>query len=157
MEIFWTVLAGLMMVAGILGCFLPFIPGPPLSFAALLLLQLREVPPFSSRFLIFWAVITVAATVLDYFIPVWGTRRFGGSSYGVWGCTIGLLVGFFFGPAGIIICPFIGAFAGEMINSKNSSQALRSAIGSFLGFLAGTLLKAVVCVVMLWHFVTALI
>lgn len=144
------------MVAGIAGCFLPFLPGPPLSFAALLLLQLREVAPFSTTFLVWWAVITLAVTVLDYFIPIWGTRRFGGSSYGVWGCTLGLLVGFFFGPLGIVILPFLGAFAGEMINNNNSGQALRSAIGSFLGFLAGTLLKVIVCVAMLWYFITAL-
>jgi uncharacterized protein len=157
MEIFWIVVAGLLMLTGILGCFLPFLPGPPLSFGALLILQLREVPPFTTQFLVICGLITLAITLLDYFIPIWGTKKFGGSSYGVWGCTLGLLAGFFFGPVGIIVGPFAGAFIGEMIATKDSSKALRSALGSFLGFLAGTLLKVVACVVMLWYFVMALI
>jgi uncharacterized protein YqgC (DUF456 family) len=104
-----------------------------------------------------WAIITVVITVLDYVIPLYGTKKFGGSKYGVWGCTIGLLVGIFAGPWGIIIGPFIGAFVGEVMANANSSQALRAALGSFIGFLFGTLLKLIVCCVMGWYFVAGLI
>jgi hypothetical protein len=156
MDILWLIVGSLLMVAGILGCILPLLPGPPLCYGALLLLQLREAPPFTTKFLLIWAGITVVITALDYVIPLLGAKKFGGTKYGIWGCTIGLLAGFWLGPVGIIAGPFIGAFVGEMIANNNSSQALRAAIGSFVGFLFGTLLKLVTCLIMAWYFVTAL-
>ena len=157
MDIFWTILAVLIMLAGIAGCILPFLPGPPLSFIALLLLQLKQVSPFTTNFLLIWAGITVVVTLLDYFIPIYGTKKFGGSAYGAWGSAIGLIIGLFFPPVGIIVGPFAGAFIGEMIASNNSHVAFKAALGSFLGFLVGTLLKLVVCLVMAWYLVMAII
>jgi len=140
------------MLVGIAGCVLPFLPGPPLCFIGLLLQQLTSPAPFSAAFLWTWAAITVAITVLDYFIPVYGAKRFGGSKWGMWGCTIGLIAGLWFGPLGIIIGPFVGAFIGEILASNNARVAFKSAVGSFVGFLFGTLLKLVVCFVMAWYF-----
>ena len=141
------------MLIGIAGCVLPLLPGPPISFLALLIQQFNSPAPFTTKFLIIWAVITVVVTALDYLIPVFGTKKFGGSKYAVWGCTIGLFVGLFLGPWGIIIGPFIGAFIGEIIANNNSSAALKSAFGSFIGFVLGTLLKLVACFVMGWYLV----
>ncbi len=157
METFWTIVASIVMLGGLAGCIVPLLPGPPLSYGALLLLQLRTDPPFTLKFLVTWGIIAAVVTLLDYFIPIWGTKKFGGSSYGVWGCGIGLLLGFFFGPVGIVVMPFLGALVGEWMANRNSDQALRAAFGSFLGFLAGTLLKLVTCLVMLWYFVGALL
>lgn len=153
MDSLWLIVGIILMLAGLAGCILPFLPGPPLCFIALLLQQLRDDPPFSSEFLWIWAVIALVVTLLDYVIPVYGTKKFGGTSYGVWGCTLGLLAGLFIGPLGIIIGPFVGAFVGELLANANSQQALRAAIGSFVGFLFGTLLKLVTCLVMVWYFV----
>jgi uncharacterized protein YqgC (DUF456 family) len=153
MDTLWIVLGIIMMLVGILGSILPLLPGPPLCFMALLIQQLRTEPPFTAKFLWIWAGITVVVTALDYIIPLYGTRKFGGSKYGIWGCTIGLLAGFWLGPLGIIIGPFAGAFIGEMIASNNSDHALKAAWGSFVGFLLGTLLKLVVCFVMAWYLV----
>ena len=102
-----------------------------------------------------WAFITAAVTALDYVVPIYGTKKFGGTKRGVWGSTIGLLVGlFFFPPFGIIIGPFVGAFLGEMSTGKTTNKAaLRSAFGSFVGFLAGTLLKLIASAWMAWLFV----
>ena len=99
--------------------------------------------------------ITAAVTALDYVVPIYGTKKFGGTKRGVWGSTIGLLVGlFFFPPFGIIIGPFVGAFLGEMSTGKTTNKAaLRSAFGSFVGFLAGTLLKLIASAWMAWLFV----
>lgn len=141
------------MLVGILGSILPLLPGPPLCFLALLIQQLRADAPFTPKFLWIWAGITIVVTGLDYIIPLYGTRKFGGSKYGIWGCTIGLLAGFWMGPLGIIIGPFAGAFIGEMIASNNSDHALKAAWGSFVGFLLGTLLKLVVCFVMAWYLI----
>ena len=155
MDVLWLILGGLMMVAGLAGSILPFLPGPPLCYAALLIQQLQSTPPYGSEFLLTWAGITVVVTALDYLIPVLGTKKFGGTKYGMWGCTIGLVAGLWLGPVGIILGPFIGAFVGELIGNAASDKALRAAIGSFIGFLAGTLLKLVVCLIMGWHFIGA--
>jgi uncharacterized protein YqgC (DUF456 family) len=155
MESLWLVLEILLMVGGLIGCILPFLPGPPLCYTALLLQQLRTDPPYTTNFLILWAVITLVVTGLDYLIPVYGTKKFGGTKYGMWGCIIGLVAGLWLGPAGIITGPFIGAFIGELIASSSSGKALRAAFGSFIGFVMGTLLKLIVCFVMVWYFVKA--
>ncbi|WP_276369658.1 DUF456 domain-containing protein [Chryseolinea sp. H1M3-3] len=153
MDTFWLVLGIIIMIVGVMGCILPLLPGPPLCYVALLLQQLRSDPPFTAKFLWIWAGITVAVTVLDYVIPLYGTRRYGGSKYGIWGCTLGLIAGFWLGPLGIIIGPFVGAFIGEMLANNNSERALKAAWGSFVGFLFGTLLKLIACVVMVWYLI----
>jgi uncharacterized protein YqgC (DUF456 family) len=141
------------MISGILGCVLPVIPGPPLSYLGLLLLHFTEKYQFSTRFLIIWAVITGVVYALDYIIPAWGTKKFGGSKRGVWGSIIGLVIGlFFFPPFGIIIGPFVGAVVGELTVGKDSNAALKSGFGSFLGFLLGTLLKLIASGMMTWYF-----
>lgn len=157
MEILWIVLGSLLMLVGIVGCILPLLPGPPLSYAALLLLHLTSTATFSTRFLVVWAIIVVVVTTLDYVVPLYGTKRFGGTRYGIWGCAIGLIVGLWFGPVGIILGPFLGAFIGEWMGHRNGDQALRAALGSFFGFLFGTLIKLVVSVTLLYYFVVALI
>lgn len=156
MDLLWAVIGGLLMLAGIAGCLLPFLPGPPLSYVGLLLLQLREEAPFTSKFLIFWVLIVILITVLDYIVPIYGTKRFGGTRYGLWGCAIGLVVGFWFGPVGIISGPFLGALIGEWLGNRDSDQALRAAVGSFVGFLVGTVIKLIASVTMLYYFVMGL-
>jgi uncharacterized protein len=157
MDILWLVIAILLMVAGLAGCLLPFLPGPPLSYIGLLVMQLRSEPPFTSKFLWIWAGIMVVVTVLDYVVPIYGTRKFGGTRYGIWGCTIGLVVGIFVPPWGLILGPFLGAFAGEMIANSNAENAWKAALGSFIGFLFGTLLKLIACLVMLYYLVAAVL
>jgi uncharacterized protein len=156
MDVFWLILGIVLVLAGLVGCLLPLLPGPPLTYAGLLVLQLREVSPFSTKFLLIWAAIVVVVTMLDYVIPIYGTKKFGGSNAGIWGCTLGLLAGFWLGPFGIIIGPFVGAFIGEWIAVQNTDKALRAAVGSFLGFLTGTLLKLVVCGIMTYYFIVSL-
>lgn len=156
MDLLWTIVAACLMVAGIIGSVVPFLPGPPLSYVGLLVLQMREATAFSTRFLIIWLVIVIIIVVLDYFVPIYGTKKFGGSKYGMWGCTIGLIAGFWFGPIGIIAGPFLGAFIGELLANNESDRALKAAIGSFIGFVFSTLLKLVTCLVMGWYFIKAL-
>lgn len=157
MDILWLIVSILLIVTGIVGCLLPFLPGPPLSYLGLLIMQLREDPPFSTRFLLIWAGVTIVITILDYVIPVYSTRKFGGTKWGVWGCTIGLIAGIFFPPWGLIVGPFLGALLGELMGNANSNNALNAAIGSFVGFLFGTLLKIIACCLMLYYTIAAAI
>jgi uncharacterized protein YqgC (DUF456 family) len=131
-------------LAGIIGSFIPVIPGPPLSWLGLLLLYNTEQVSFDPWFIVVTGAIALLATLLDYYLPVAGTKKYGGSKRGVWGAIIGLFVAVFFpilGPFGILIWPFLGAFLGELSQQKSQKNALRAAWGSFLGFLAGTLIK----------------
>jgi len=148
----------IMMMCGLLGCVLPVLPGPPLSYAGLLLLHFSKYAQFSPRFLVMFGAVTVIVTVLDYVVPLWGTKKFGGSKAGIWGATAGLVIGIFvLPPIGVIIGPFAGAVIGEAITGKKSSEALRAGFGSLMGFLMGVGIKLVASAVMSYHFIKALI
>ncbi|MEP2773456.1 MAG: DUF456 domain-containing protein [Fulvivirga sp.] len=157
MDIIWIILGSLCMLVGLIGCLLPVLPGPPISYLGLLLLQLTEDTPFSTQFMIIWLGITVVVVVLDYLIPAFGTKKYGGSRWGVAGTVIGLIVGIFiFPPFGIIIGPIAGALIGEALSGKTSEQAMRAAFGSFIGFLFGTMIKLMASSVMIYYFIAAL-
>lgn len=158
MDILLIVLGSILIIAGIIGCILPLIPGPPLVYLSLICLQLTSKVPYGEDFLVLWALLTIAVLVADYYIPVWGTKKFGGSKGGTWGATVGLIAGMFlFPPVGMIAGPFIGAYLGEILYGRNSDQALRSAIGSFIGFITGTVMKVVISLMMTYYFIQALI
>lgn len=144
MDILLLILAIIALAVGLLGCILPVLPGPPVSWVALILVQFTHYADFSTRMLVYTAIAAGVVTVLDFIVPLWGTRRFGGSKKGIWGATIGMVAGlFFFPPVGIIVGPFLGALAGEMLAGKQSNASFRAALGSFLGFLLGVGLKLI--------------
>jgi len=151
------VLGILFMLIGIIGCLVPVLPGPPLSFLGLIFLHLTRFGQFSASTLIILGSISVIVTLLDYLVPVWGTKKFGGSKYGTKGATVGLIVGFFLGPLGIVLGPLIGAFIGEMIFKDDLNYAFKAGFGSLLGFLASIGLKLAASFVMTFYFVKELI
>ena len=157
MEIVWYLSASLFLILGLAGCFISILPGPILSYLALLFLIPTD-RSLSVTALVLLGVITIAVTVADFIIPTIGAKKFNCSSYGTLGCAIGTLVGaFFLFPIGIIFGPFLGAFIGEVIAKKDVSAALRGGFGAFLGFLAGTLLKVCFCLYTIIVFVMALL
>ena len=113
MDYVWLGLAIVMMIVGIAGCLLPVLPGPPLTYLGLVVLHFTKFGPISKNLFIILGVVAVVVTVIDYVVPIWGTRQFGGSKYGMRGATVGLIIGLFLGPFGIIMGPFIGAVVGE--------------------------------------------
>ncbi len=157
MDVFLIILAGLCLLVGLLGSVLPILPGAPLSYVGILLLHFTERAEFSTKFLVFWLVIVILIQVLDYIIPAWGTKKFGGSKKGVWGSMIGVVVGLFFGIWGVVIGPFVGAVLGELIDGKQTAAAIRAGFGSFLGFLIGTLSKIIVCAILIYYYIDALV
>jgi uncharacterized protein len=155
MDWLWITIGLIVLLVGIVGCVLPVIPGQVLSWGSLLILQLKREPPFSADFILFWALITAAVTLLDYYVPIWGTKKLGGSKYGMWGAAAGLVIGIlFFPPFGLIIGPFLGAVLGELISGKSTDIAFRAGMGSFMGFVAGTIMKLIISLVMGYHFIT---
>ena len=145
LDIFLIVVGALCLLAGMAGCVLPVLPGPPISYVGLLLLHVTDKVQFTTAQLLVWLLVVVVMQVLDYFIPMLGSKYFGGSKWGNWGCVVGTLAGLLFLPWGIIFGPFLGAVVGELLGNKEFSQALRSGVGSLVGFLAGTLLKFMIC------------
>ncbi|MGB5666660.1 MAG: DUF456 domain-containing protein [Maribacter sp.] len=157
MDITLFIIGFILMLIGILGSFLPVLPGPPVSWAGLLLLYLTKAVPDDWWFLGITLVIALTVLTLDYIIPAVGTKKFGGTRSGMIGTTIGLLVALLFpilGIFGIIIWPFVGALVGELINKADNKTALKAAFGSFIGFLTGTFLKFVVTIVFLGLFIS---
>jgi len=177
MEIVLVVLAFLFLLAGLIGSVIPALPGPPLSYVGLLFLQWSGYGNFSLAFLLIWAAITVAVTIIDNFLPAWMTKKFGGSRMAVVGSVLGLIAGMlFFAPLGLLVGPFLGALAGELINNrikakrgvdsievnsteinstKNSGsgnmKALKVAFGAFLAFIVGTGAKLIIGSLMIYY------
>jgi len=156
MDIVLFLLGFIFVLTGILGSFLPVLPGPPVSWIGLLLLIMTKAVPNDWWFLGITFVVAAIVFALDYIIPAMGTKKFGGSKSGMAGTVVGLLVAIIFpvmGVFGIIIWPFVGALIGELLNKADNKKALKAAFGSFIGFLTGTFLKFVVTIVYLGLFI----
>jgi len=145
----------ILALAGIIACILPILPGPPMSYAALLLLAwARDWTPFSLRFLIIMAVLMVLAAALDNIVPLLGARRYGASKQGIWGSILGMLAGIFFVPPwGVFIGAFLGALAGELMAGKESGKALRVGWGIFMGTMVAIGMKLSFSVAALYFFI----
>ena len=157
MELFLVLTALLLMILGIIGSFLPVLPGPLTSWAGLLVLHFTDGVELSQTFLISTLLVAIVIYVLDYIIPAMGTKRFGGSRSGMIGTTLGLIIGIISPlPFGIIIGPFTGALIGEMIHRNDLNKAIKAAFGSFLGFIASTFLKFIVTIIFLGFFIVKL-
>ncbi|WOD44641.1 DUF456 domain-containing protein [Hwangdonia lutea] len=148
MDIILVIVAALFLVLGLIGSFLPVLPGPLTSWIGLLIVHLTEAIPMDRSFVIITLVIAILIWVLDYIIPAIGTKRFGGTKSGMIGTTLGLIVGLIAPiPGGIIIGPFVGALIGELLNNADSKTAFKAAFGSFIGFLTSTFIKFIVAII----------
>ena len=141
MEILILLLVGILLVIGIIGSIIPVIPGPPISYAAVVLMHFFTPYQFDSYLLMTLASIVIFVTFLDYWLQIEGVKRFGGGKKATNGTIIGLLVGIFaFPPIGILVGPFLGAYIGAKMEDK-SEESLKIAFGAIIGFLVGTFLK----------------
>ncbi len=143
MDIFLLLLGFLLVCLGIIGSFLPVLPGPLTGWFGLLLLHTTKIIPMDWTFLGITLALAILIFILDYFIPAIGTKRFGGTKYGVYGTTIGLIIGLLSPiPFGMLLGAFFGAFIGELIyDGKDTNRALKASFGAFLGFLASATIK----------------
>lgn len=145
------------LIAGLAGSILPALPGPPLSYAGLILLHLTEKVQFTTAQLIGWGILMLLTIIFDYLMPVLGVKKWNGSKWGNWGCIIGTLAGcFIFPPWGIILGPFVGAVLGErIIGGRKTREAIKAGFGAFIGFLLGTVFKIAVCCWFVFCFIAA--
>lgn len=145
------IFAFVLLILGLVGSMIPGLPGPPLSLIGILLIHFFTGTQFSISFLLSWAVIVILVFLLDYFMQVWGVKKFGGGRKAILGTFFGVFMGLFFPPVGLLIGPFIGAFIGAILEIKDDTRALKVAVGSFIGFLTGTILKLMVSSVLLYY------
>lgn len=146
-DILLVLLGLVLIIVGMIGSFLPVLPGPPIAWLGILSLSFTNTVPIPLYLLVITGVLAVIMFILDYVIPAQGTKRFGGSKAGAIGTTIGLIVGIIAPiPLGILIGPFVGAFIGEVgFNNSDSKTAAKAATGSVIGFLASSFMKFVMC------------
>ena len=156
MDLLLLLLGFICMIIGVFGSFLPVLPGLSSCWVGLLLLYLTKAVENNYWVLGITLVLTIIITILDYVIPAKGTKKIGGSSYGIWGTNIGLIVGILSPiPFGVIIGPFLGAFLGELIyDSKNHQRAFKAATGSLLAFLASSFINFLFCIIYLGIFLS---
>ena len=154
MDITLAIIGLIMGIVGLLGVIIPVLPGTILSYIGLLAVYFIGDGSISTLQLVICGIISVVVVVLDYILPGYFSKMFGGTKYGITGATIGTILGMFFGIAGIILGPFIGAVVGEMIGKKiDLSQALKVGLGSMMAFFAGTGLKLIVGVYIFYYIV----
>lgn len=142
MDAFVLFISGLFMIAGIIGSFLPILPGPIMSGLGFLVLYLFNLYNFNLLVLILIFATAIIITILDFFVPVVAAKKFGSSKYGLTGTSVGLIIGIFIPiPGGILLGPFLGAMIGEFFNKSKSVKAFKSAFGSLFGLLASGFIK----------------
>ena len=157
------VAAILLSLIGIVGAVVPGIAGTPFSFLALLAMSFVDGIDYSARFLLIMGFIGAVVFAVDYVVPIWGTKKLGGTKAGVRGSTIGLFLGLFItfvfpiGFIAVLLGPFIGAYIGEKSAGTADHLAWKSALGSFVGFLLGTGIKIVYACVCIYFIVRDLI
>jgi uncharacterized protein YqgC (DUF456 family) len=156
MDIFLLFVGFFFVLLGVIGSFIPVLPGPITGWIGLLMLHLTKVIPMDWTFLGITLGVAILIWGIDFIIPAWGTKKFGGSKYGIWGTILGLIIGLvFLGPLGIIVGPFLGAFVGELIHdSTDSKRAVKAAFGSLVGFMLSTGLKFLVSIIFLGLYIT---
>lgn len=154
MDTFLAIIALVLALVGVAGCILPVLPGTPICYVGMLVMACTEYSTLSKPILVTFLIVTILVSVADYLLPAWLSRRFGGSKRGATGATIGMLVGLFFVPTGLILGPFIGAVLGEMtVNRDDSAKALKVGFGAFLSFIVGTGLKLIASIAMLVYII----
>lgn len=159
MTILLIIIGGILVIVGIIGCVLPVLPGPPISYISLILLSLAyKWKAYSTNFLIVMGIITVVVTVLDFILPVYLPKRYGASKFGIWGSILGMIVGMIiFPPFGLIIGTFLGAVLGELAFNKDKRASLKAALGVFIGTIAAIMLKVSVSGIIGFYFFRAVI
>lgn len=157
MGILGMIIAVVLFLLGLAGTVLPVLPGAPLIWLGMLVYGLfTGFKTLSWLFFLGQGVAVAITLALDYLATAYGAKRYGASNAAIWGAVIGLAVGAFFGPGGIIIGPFAGAAVAEMLRGRDASHALRVGWGTLLGLIGGTALKLLIEIGMIiWFFVAA--
>jgi uncharacterized protein YqgC (DUF456 family) len=158
MTVFLAIVGFILIGVGFIGIFLPVLPGIPLAWLGLFIFAIGTgFDKISILATIIFFVLMLLTLALDFFAPMLGAGKYKASKLGIAGTFVGFIVGILvFGFWGVILGPFIGAFVGELIARRPAGQALKSATGAFIGFLAGSLVRVIYIFVLLGFFIYSL-
>jgi hypothetical protein len=152
------VLAGILMLIGLAGTVLPLLPGIPLMLIGMLVAAWAEdFTRIGWVTLVILGVLMALSFVVEFVAAALGVKRTGASRQAVAGAALGTLLGFFFGFAGLLFGPFIGAVGGELLARRDASAALNAGVGAWVGFVLGAVAKLAVAFTMLGVFIAALV
>jgi len=152
-TVLWLVLAGLIVIIGLVGTIVPVLPGIPVMLAGLVLAAWStDFEPVGWGTLTVLAVLTAISILIDFVASAFGAKSLGASPRAFWGATLGAVIGMFFGLVGIILGPFIGAVAAEFSGGHGMHQAGRSGYGVWIGMIIGTAAKLAIAFLMLGIF-----
>ena len=156
MEVIGWLVASVLFMIAFVGLVYPIIPSALFLVGGFLLYGLIDT--FDGMTILFWIIQILFVILLfgaDTLSNLVGVKKFGGSKAGMWGSTIGLLLGPFVIPvAGILLGPFLGAVISELIVSRTGiKQALKTGIGSLVGFLTSIITKGFIMVIMIIVFI----
>ena len=151
------VLCSVLIIIGLLGVILPILPGIPLAWLGLFIYAIGTgFDRLSIITIVIFFILMVFTLILDFVAPMLGAKKYQASKLGIFGAFLGFTVGIFtFGFWGVILGPLIGAFLGELLVGRKPKQAFDSALGALLGFVAGTLFKIIVILVMAGLFIAS--
>lgn len=155
MEVVYWIIISIMFIIGFIGLVYPIIPSVIFIVGGIILYGFFfSFEPFGVFFWIVQSFFILTLFFADYIANMIGVKRYGGTKAGVWGSTIGLLVGPFIIPGfGIIVGPFAGAVLAElMIHKKNIIDSLKIGFGSVLGFITGAFAKFIIQAFMIGYF-----
>ena len=143
MELFVIIIALLLLLVGLFGAILPILPGPIISYIGLLIFYFFTDLNLSSNELFIYSIVTILVFFSDYMLQFIGVKKFGGEKFSMYGAFLGILVGLFFPPIGLVLGPFLGALIGAFVDNKERGKAIGIAIGALVGFVFGTILKII--------------
>lgn len=154
MDLSIFIITLVVIIIGIAGTFLPLLPGVPLVFGAIAAYGWYEgFQLITPRYLVIIAGLAVLSLFVDYWSTYMGAKYFNSSKMGLWGAVLGSLLGLFiFPPLGLLICPWLGAITGELIQGNDLQKAMRSGLGAVIGLFSGIVFKMILAIGMLVSF-----
>ena len=157
MDLLLIIISAVLIISGIIGSFMPILPGPLTSWFGLFILNLISSVEIDSTLLIITFIIAITIFILDSLIPIYGSKYFGATKYGIIGASIGLVIGIITPiPFGILIGPILGALIGELLFNNNLKKSIKSSIGVLIGFVASSFIKFVTSIVYLMIYIIQL-
>ncbi|MEW6407263.1 MAG: DUF456 domain-containing protein [Patescibacteria group bacterium] len=153
MEILIIIITVLLIIAGFIGIFLPILPGTPLIFLGTLVYGFYNgFEKVGILLYVVFGVLTVISLVLDHLAAVYGTKKFGGTKWGIAGAFLGGILGLVFGLFGLIFGAILGAIVFELSAGQNLKKAIKAGGGVIFGFLGGIVLKTILALTMIGIF-----
>jgi len=142
-DVVLLIIAATLSIIGLIGCIIPGLPGPPLNYAAMLIIQ-YVYSPFQTYTLVIYAILTALILVIDYMLPIWFAKKFGATKQGIWGSMMGMILGIIFTPIGMILGLLLGAIIGDLIAGRQTQEAAKSGIATFTGTILAIGLKLII-------------